>query len=360
MTTLEHLVDHPDSPLPPGARGVMFTAADGIRLRGAIFPALGRGNAGTVLLLHGRAEFIERLHETVRDLQIRGFTVATFDWRGQGGSERRLKNIAKGHVRSFRDYERDLDAAVTHLMAGLPQPWWLLAHSTGGLIAAAAEPKLTGVFRRAVFTAPFFGLGDFGIPDRLARILARTLWLVGFGRAWIPGGTARPVHVGPFEGNRLTSDPARFARNAALSTSHPELAVGSPTIAWLAGAFAAQRRLFRDEALDAYRLPTLILSGGADEVVSREAVESFVVRTRSTEQIVVPGARHELLQERDRFREQVWAAFDAFIPGSEPLPLPEAKTAPTSQGQEPQNLVVQPRIPGGDDAPALGGTPPGP
>lgn len=329
MTTLEHLVETPDDPTPPGARCTTFPATDGVRLRGAVFPPVGAGGKGTVLVLHGRAEFIERLYETVRDLQVRGFTVATFDWRGQGGSERRLSNIAKGHVRRFSDYERDLDAAVEHLMRDLPKPWWILAHSTGGLVAASAASRLSDHFARAVFTAPFFGLGDFGIPDRLARILARTLWLLGLGRAWIPGGTARPVHVKPFEGNRLTSDPVRYRRNAALATAHPELAVGSPTIAWLAGAFAAQRRLLRGRVFDAYRLPTLILSGGADTVVSREAIETFVLRTRSTEEIVVPGALHELLQERDRHREQVWAAFDAFVPGSYPLPAGETKPTTT-------------------------------
>jgi lysophospholipase len=32
--------------------------------------------------------------------------------------------------------------------------------------------------------------------------------------------------------------------------------------------------------------------------------------------VVIDGARHELLQEREGLREQVWAAFDAFVPGS--------------------------------------------
>ena len=31
--------------------------------------------------------------------------------------------------------------------------------------------------------------------------------------------------------------------------------------------------------------------------------------------IRVPGAKHELLSERDIFRQQFFAAFDAFIPG---------------------------------------------
>ena len=33
--------------------------------------------------------------------------------------------------------------------------------------------------------------------------------------------------------------------------------------------------------------------------------------------ITIDGARHELLQEADIYREQVLAAIDAFIPGSD-------------------------------------------
>ena len=31
--------------------------------------------------------------------------------------------------------------------------------------------------------------------------------------------------------------------------------------------------------------------------------------------VLLPTARHEILQERDEIRAQFWAAFDAFMPG---------------------------------------------
>ena len=43
--------------------------------------------------------------------------------------------------------------------------------------------------------------------------------------------------------------------------------------------------------------------------------------------IVIPGARHEILMEREAIREQFWAAFDAFIPGS-PNAFEEADPGP--------------------------------
>ena len=33
--------------------------------------------------------------------------------------------------------------------------------------------------------------------------------------------------------------------------------------------------------------------------------------------MTIDGARHEILQEADRYREQFLAAFDAFVPGTD-------------------------------------------
>ena len=81
-----------------------------MQLRYARWRPTARRSQGTVCLFQGRARAIEKYFETIGDLRRRGFAVATFDWRGQGGSERRLRNPRKGHVDSFAEYDRDLDA----------------------------------------------------------------------------------------------------------------------------------------------------------------------------------------------------------------------------------------------------------
>lgn len=326
MPALNRLIDHPDTPEPPGARVGVITTADRVDLRWATFAPLAPSR-GTVLALHGRTEFIERWFETVRDLQVRGFTVATFDWRGQGGSQRLARHPRKGHVSSFDGYARDLETVVTRVMPALPRPWFVLGHSTGALMAVAeAEALLAAGVERAVLTAPFLGLGGrhaFGEPS--ARVLSRTLRALMMGRLWIPGGGPASIHTAPFEDNPLTTDPVRHARNAAFSREHPDVVIGAPTIGWVAAGFDCMDRATSPAALEAYRLPTLIFACGADRIVSNRAIERFVVATRSTEMIVLPGARHELLQERDLWRERFWAAFDAFVPGTRP-----AQAAPTS------------------------------
>ena len=67
-----------------------------------------KSSKGIVLLLHGRAEFIEKYLETIKLLVNKGFDVITFDWRGQGLSDREVSNRHKGYVNNFDDYISDL------------------------------------------------------------------------------------------------------------------------------------------------------------------------------------------------------------------------------------------------------------
>ena len=55
---------------------------------------------------------------------------------------------------------------------------------------------------------------------------------------------------------------------------------------------------------------------GHDQIVSTPAIDEFAIRLRAGSHLIVPGSRHELLMEQDRFRAQVLAAFDAFVPGT--------------------------------------------
>ena len=84
----------------------------------------------------------------------RGFDVVSFDWRGQGGSERLLRNPKKGHVRRFSDYHLDLDAAFAEMEArSSPKPWFVRRSFHGrGDISGAPRPRgNAGASRRADF-----------------------------------------------------------------------------------------------------------------------------------------------------------------------------------------------------------------
>ena len=133
-----NLVSIPANPVPEDVVTGMLKTPDGVRLRFARW-APPPGRKGTVCLFPGRAEFIEKYFETVRDLRARGFAVAALDWRGQGGSQRQLRNPRKGYVRSFADYDIDL-ATFMHevVLPDCPPPVFALAHSMGATVLIRA------------------------------------------------------------------------------------------------------------------------------------------------------------------------------------------------------------------------------
>ena len=309
--------DFPDNPKPDNGSCAFLIARDGVRLRYGRFEPPPGTHRGTVIILSGRNESIEKYFETIRDLNRRGLACIKMDWRGQGGSGRLLRDSSRGYVRSFDDYVRDLDRLFTQVV--LPDcrgPHFLLAHSTGALIALLAAPILANRVRRMVLIAPLLSL--VGLPLGMKGIsrLMTTLYWLGFGRMYAYGGP-RPVESPPFETNKLTSDRGRFARNVALVKAHPDLGLGGPTVAWVRAACIASAKVSRPDFRARIRIPTLFIAAGADEVVSRQAVEDYARSIRTGRLVTIDGARHEILQEADIYREQALAAFDAFVPGSD-------------------------------------------
>lgn len=307
----------PGNPIPGTPLTGFFKGHRGVKLRYAVFRSDAPIAKGTVVLLHGRNEAIEKYFETIRELNQRGLWVATFDFRGQGGSQRLLKNPRKGHVHRFSDYVRDLELFIEQIV--LPDtrlPFFLLAHSTGGLISLLAAPRLANRIDRMVLLAPFVGLGGQKLSPKNIYRIARILTFTGLGHICLTADDPTK----PYDDNPLTSDPLRYQRNVEILKAHPELALGPPTARWLYEAQKAIKRVSSPAHLASITVPTVIVAPGNDPIVPYAYQEKLSQYFRAAQLVPVAGSRHELLQERDRYRAQALAAFDAFIPGGDAEP----------------------------------------
>jgi len=309
------LVSIPANPAPEDAVTGVLKTPDGVNLRYARWlPPPSR--KGTVCLFQGRAEYIEKYYETVRDLRARGFAVATFDWRGQGLSDRALDDRQKGHVRDFYQYGIDLDVFMEQVvLPDCPPPLYALSHSMGAAILLRACHDGRRWFDRLVLTAPMIALPKASY-SLLAEPALRVLKLFGRGGAYIPVGDEQMSVRQKFLGNLLTSDPVRFARNAAVLEAEPSLGLGRPTIAWADAALRAMKKFSVPSYPAALRQPILMVAAGNDQVVSTSAIETFAGNLLAGAHLIVAGSRHEILQEQEQYRSQFWAAFDAFVPGT--------------------------------------------
>jgi lysophospholipase len=323
--------------VPKGAIVAMIVARDGVKLRAARWTAPAP-SAGTVAIIEGRAEFVEKYCEVVAELTERGFDVVVLDWRGQGLSDRLLRNRRKGHVSSFRAYRTDLEALRDQILEPFcPKPWFALGHSMGGAILLDQAHDGDSPFERMVLTAPMIDLRGLRFPKfthRLTHFLAG----IGFRRTFIPGGSGKSYMLKSFEGNLLTSDPVRYARTAAFVETNPDLVIGDPTIGWVSAAFYLMQRFEKLSYPLEIPTPILVLTAGHDRLVHTGAAETFASRLKCGRSLTISGSSHEILMERERFRELFWAAFDSFIPGetkTDAAPF-RAAQGPIAAGENPR------------------------
>lgn len=313
------LVETDDNPIPKDIRVGQLKASNNTHIRYALLRARTAPHKGTIICLHGRNECIEKYIETSNDLADQGFHVVTFDWRGQGASSRFIKNSAKGYIRDFKQSRDDLDRILQEIV--LPEcngPYFVLAHSTGGLVTLTAAHALMGRISRIVLLAPFLGMSNVPLSTEAAGIVATLLKWIGLGRVYMAGGP-RPREAKPFDQNVLTSDPKRYARNMSLFTKAPHLFLGGPTAAWVSAATKAMRQVRRESYLAKLHLPILIITAGRDQIVDNEVTKEVSDMIPACKLLQIDGASHELLQEKDYYREQVMAAIMAFFPGEDTI-----------------------------------------
>src|SRR5215813_8712150 len=199
------LVSIPANPVPEGAVTGVLKTRDGISIRFARWPPPSR-RKGTVCVFQGRIEFIEKYFEVVRELTARGFAVATLDWRGQGLSDRMLRERRKGHVANFAHYDIDLETFMREVvLPDCPPPLFGLANSMGGAVLIRAAAQGHRWFERSVLCAPMIKLTNVPLLP-VVPAFVRTMRIAGLGRVFVPGGGAVACKAaGPFLDNPVTS-----------------------------------------------------------------------------------------------------------------------------------------------------------
>ena len=195
-----------------------FTTADGTAIRSGHWCPEGRQPSGSVVLLGGRKEFLEKYTETAADLNQRGFEVFGFDWRGQGLSSRMLPDRLKGFVRNYNDYVQDLEDFFQRVVQPeAARPIYVIAHSMGGHVALRYLQQQPASIDKAILVAPMLDINTKPYPRWLVRGLAWLGRLIGGEDALVPGSDKRTNFDRPFEGNALTADPRHFR----LDRAHP-------------------------------------------------------------------------------------------------------------------------------------------
>ena len=287
----------------PLADARWLRASDGVRIRIAAWRPEEEEAKGTILILPGRTEHIEKYHETASAFAERGFATLAIDWRGQGLSDRLLEDELIGHVVRITDYQHDLAAALQAAKEmELPKPWHLIGHSMGGCIGLRAVMEGVDVTTCA-FTGPMWGIYFSPFVKPFSRALPAFLDKIGLGAKLAPSTKRNNyVLINEFKGNVLTKDEAQFEMMRMHLTTHPQLAIGGPSNRWLLEALRETAELAKRPSPD---VPCLCFLGSDEAIVEHTSIYDRMSRWPNGHLEVLENAEHELLMEVESVRQKV-------------------------------------------------------
>jgi lysophospholipase len=294
-----------------------FSGIDQTRINYATF--IDRKFHECIVLVTGRSESYLKYQELAFDLHQQGFNLFIIDHRGQGLSQRLLKDSHKGYVKNFDDYANDLqqfinDIVVSHCANSAkqepPNKPHLLAHSMGGTIAVRMMQLYPQSVKSAVLTSPMIAINNGNIPNWLAKTIIYTgdkfnAWFSNEADYFI--GQAGFSEI-PFSKNELSQSAIRYQYFIDTYQKHKDIQLGGVTTHWLAESIKANKNIFTD--LAKLSTPILLMQSGNDTVVSNEAQNDFCQQLHKLniescpngKPFVIDNAFHELLFEQDLYR----------------------------------------------------------
>ena len=289
---------------PADARAHWLIARDGTRLRLAIWNR--QAARGTVFLLPGRTEYVEKYGLAATTLAASGYMTLCIDWRGQGLSARALPDPLQGHVDDFAEYQTDLDTALMFARSEhLPEPYYMLAHSMGGNIGLRHLTRLNA-FNAAAFSAPMWGIGVANWMRPFTRMIGAAAHRLALDHRYAPGtGPAIYVTDSPFAGNTLTTDPDRWEYMRQQALAQPQLSLGGPTFGWLRAALTECAALAKLPAPD---LPVLTGLGTQERIVDTQPIRTRMSHWPKGRLDLYPNAEHEVMMERPQTRNAFLAS----------------------------------------------------
>lgn len=269
----------------------------------------------TILLVQGRTEAFIKYPEVFYDLSQLGYAVFMLDHRGQGLSDRLLDDPHKGHVEVFQQYADDQMLFLADVVQKQQQgKLVLLAHSMGGAVAVQLLAQNPNLFKGAILSSPMIA------PNTEVLFSERDGCGLETALGWIcsdcyAGFVSQPYANQAFSDNILMTSEVRYQQFRQVFAQTPTAQLGGPTWQWVDQACAVSERMPR--LASQIKVPVLMLQAGNEKAVSNTAQLEFCQalgdNCQDGQVHSFAGASHELLFERDEYRDKVLSLIDRFM-----------------------------------------------
>ena len=268
---------------------------------------------GTVLIVHGFTENAEKYDELIHSLLRSGYSVVAYDQRGHGRSWRdpAISDISLTHVNRFGEYVADLKAVCDGVLAAMPKPWLLFAHSMGGAVSSLFMEQYPGVFAKAALCAPMIAPNLGGLPPAAVKLLCGTLGLLGRDKKRVFAST-------PYAGREdfatsCATGRERFDWYEALRARTPEFRNNGPTFGWTLEAIGASKAVLAPGAVERIGIPVRLFTAQNDSSVMPDAQKAFAARLGNGVRTLVPGSKHEIYRSTDDVLFPWWRGILGFF-----------------------------------------------
>ncbi len=229
---------------------------------------------GVIIFVHGLGEHIQRYIYWAELFQKKGISFAGVDLPGHGRSAGR-----RGHIKSYSLTDEMIDILIRTCIRTFPGvPVYIYGHSLGGGVVLdyllRKNPKVKG----AIVTSPYLRLAFE--PPKYKLIIASVLKYV------IPG----LIQPSGLIASQLSHDEAVVEKYKTDPLVHGKISVSL----FNASATAAKYSLSHASEL---KIPTLIIHGSDDQILSPEGSREFAGKADLAELKIWEGGFHELHNE---------------------------------------------------------------
>jgi pimeloyl-ACP methyl ester carboxylesterase len=269
-------------------RDRFFIGAEGNRLA-----ATERGDGDPpVLLLHGGGQTRHAFSNAARRLASHDFRAITLDQRGHGDSDR-----SEPGAYAFADFASDLISVAEKVRQEAARPPVVVGASLGGICALMAIRRRPALFSGLVLVDVTPRLETEGVAKVQGFMIARAK--DGFATveeaaeaiaAYLPH-RPRPKSLEGLSKN------LRLHEDGRLRWHWDPRFLDGPRRVDSAGREAIEREL--EDAARGLAIPTLLVRGGASELVSDECVREFLAMAPHAETVDVGGAHHMVAGDRN-------------------------------------------------------------
>ena len=247
---------------------------------------------GTLVILHGFCGFSGKFHELMYYFYNEGYNIFFLEQRGHGYSGREIDDPSLIHVHDFMDYVEDLKVFMDETVKKEEPngPYYLYAHSMGGLVAALFLENYPGYFTKSILSSPMLGI-DFGkFPDPVVSMLAIYADLAGKEKNYLPGH--KPWNGAYSFSTSNTSCEPRSLYQFRLREQDTHYQTCAGTYGWAITSREHSQVVVRDACnID---IPVLIVQAKDDTMVENKDQDAFVKVAPHARLCVMNNTKHEI------------------------------------------------------------------